>query len=151
MSGQDQALGGAKLKDKNPAENGVLTVTVEAKPGEFGVFPQKVTLTSSVHTVDWTCKGLPADAVLQIHFLQDLNGPFVELRQNQPEVAGYGNRGPQKTIEEYDYQARIVSKDGTSRLVGQGRVVNKATQAVGHPGIHTIDPQPPPIGGDNRT
>ena len=148
MSIKDQASKTTDFKDSNPAQNGVLTVNVEGKPGEFGVFPQKITLTNSVHTVDWTCKGLPADAVLQIHFLQDLRGPFLSLVQPRPEVSGYGNRGPQETIEEYDYQALIVSKDGASRLVGQGRVVNKATQVIKDPRGGGLGERPPenPIG-----
>lgn len=141
MSIKDQTIG-TKIKDKNPAPDGVLTVTVEAKPGEFGVHPQKITLTNWVHTVNWICNGLPADSVLQIHFLKDLRGPFLDIVQNHPEVSGYGNRGPDETIDEYDYQARIVTKGGTSRLAGQGRVVNKATEKVKDPRTHGPDTQP---------
>ncbi len=148
MSAQDHALEGAKLKDKNPAPDGFLRVTVRAKPGEFGLSPQLITLTNFVHTVRWTCEGLPEDAVLQIHFLGDLRGPFLDLVQNHPEVSGYGNRGPRETVGEYDYQARILSKNGTSRLAGQGRLLNKATKAIGDPRAGGVDTQPevPPIG-----
>jgi hypothetical protein len=148
MSVQDQALEGAKLKDKNPAPSGVLTVTVQAKPGDFGLSPQLITLTNFVHTVRWTCNGLPGGAVLQIHFLQDLRGPFLDLVQNHPEVSGYGNRGPRETVGEYDYRALIVAADGSSRLAGQGRLLNKATKAIGDPRAGGVDTQPevPPNG-----
>lgn len=109
---------------------GILEVTVQEKLGDLGIVPPTITVTSSVHTVSWIGQELPEGAVLQIHFLEDLRGPFKDLTQSQPKVSGYGNRGPQETVEEYDYQARIIGKDGTSRLVGSGRLINHATQEV---------------------
>lgn len=134
MSAQDHALEGGKLKDKNPAPNGILEVTVQARAGESGVHPRTITLTNQVHTVRWTCHGLPRGAMLQIHFLEDLRGPFMNIVQSHAEVSGYGNRGPRATVREYAYQARIIERDGTSRLAGEVLLINSATKAVGHPG-----------------
>lgn len=142
MSAKNHALEGGKLKDKNPAPDGSLEVSVHPF-GDGGVHPQTIILTSWIHTVRWICNGrLPLGARLQIHILEDLRGPFLELVQSRLEVSGYGNRGPRETVDEYAYQARIVEKNGTSRLVGQGTLTNKATKAVGHPGAGGVDTQP---------
>lgn len=148
MSGQDHALEGADFKDKNPAPDGSLEVAVQPF-GKGGVHPQTITLTNRIHTVRWICNGrLPLGARLQIHILGDLRGPFLDLVQSRFEAFGYGNRGPLETVGEYEYEARIVEKNGTSRLVGQGTLLNKATKAVNHPHAGGVDTQPevPPIG-----
>lgn len=147
MSAKDQALKDPKLKDKNPAPGGIMEVTVKGKVGDPGIVPVTITLTNQVHTVHWTCSDLPRGTILQIHFPEDLRGPFVELRQfNTIETFGFGNRGPRATVEAYAYEARLVAGDGTSRLVGHGRLLNKATQKVGHPGTGSVDPLHDPPG-----
>lgn len=147
MSAQNQAVG-TKLKDKNPAPNGILEVTVQGKLGNPGIAPQTITLTNGVHTVRWRCVGLVRGSRLEIHFPENPDGPFVDLFASPVdvhEVVGFGNRGPQSTEKEYAYEARIVRRTGRKRVVGSGRVINKATKRINHPAAGGIDTQPEPI------
>jgi hypothetical protein len=146
MSSKNQALND-KIKDKNPAPNGILEVTVQGKLGDPGISPQTITLTNQVHTVRWRCVNLVRGARLEIHIAGDPKGPFVELRgafANPAEVTGFGNRGPAHTLKEYAYEARIVRRGGLSRTAGSGKLLNKATKAVGHP--HAEGLGDPPVG-----
>lgn len=151
MSAQDQALKGAKLKDKNPAPGGILEVTVSGKLGDPWISPQTVTLTNAVHTVRWRAVDLARGSRLEIHFAGDPRGPFVDLFAAQPapsEVTGYGNRGPQDTEREYEYEVRIVRRAGLKRVVGSGRVINNATKRINDPRAGGLGEPPPenPIG-----
>ena len=143
----NQALDDAKLKDSNPAPNGILEVTVQGKLGDPGITPHTITLTDHVHTVRWRCVNLARGARLEIDFAGDSRGPFVELRgafADPHEVTGFGNRGPAHTVKEYAYEARIVRRGGFSRPAGSGKVLNKAKTAVGHPGAEGLGD--PPVG-----
>lgn len=135
MSPKSPALND-KLKDKNPAPNGILEVTVQGRPGDPGISPQTITLTDHIHTVHWRCVNLARGARLEIHFPQDPLGPFVALEAPAAaprDVTGYGNRGPGDTRKEYRYQARIVRKSGLTRVAGTGRLINKATKRINDP------------------
>lgn len=145
MSVQKHGLNDPAFKDTNPAPNGILEVKVQARFQKGSITPQTITLTNHVHTVRWIGQRLPAGAVLQIHFPADLRGPFLDLVQSHPTVSGYGNRGPQATVERYEYEARIVAANGSSRLVGSGLLINHATEAVGDPRAGGVDAQPDPI------
>lgn len=147
MSPKSPALND-KLKDKNPAPNGILEVTVQGKLGNPGIVPQTITLTNQIHTVRWRCVNLARGARLEIHIAGDPRGPFVELRGaffDPHEVTGFGNRGPAAhTLKEYAYEARIVRQGGVSRAAGSGKLLNKATKAVGHPQAEGLGE--PPVG-----
>ena len=146
MSPKSPALND-KLKDKNPAPNGVLEVTVQGKLGNPGIVPQTITLTDQIHTVRWRCVNLASGARLEIHFADDPKGPFVELRgafADHHVVTGFGNRGPAHSLKEYAYEARLVRRAGLSRTAGSGKLLNKATKAVGHPGAEGLGE--PPVG-----
>lgn len=151
MSVQNQALKDPKLKDKNPAPGGILDVTVRGQLKNPGISPQTITLTNSIHTVRWRVVGLARGSRLEIHFPGDPRGPFVDLFASQftpHEVAGYGNRGPQDTETEYDYEVRIVRRAGLKRVVGTGKVINNATQRINDPRAGGLGEPPPenPIG-----
>ena len=150
MNVQDQAL---NIKDKNPAPNGILEVTVRGRIADPGIAPQTITLTNSIHTVRWRVVGLARGSRLEIHFQEDPRGPFVDLFDSpvtHHEVAGYGNRGPKDTEKEYVYEARIVRRSGLKRVVGTGKLINKATQAIKDPRASGVDPQPDPINPDHQ-
>lgn len=152
MSVQNQALKDPKLKDKNPAPGGILQVTVRGRLSDRpGMTPQTITLTNSVHTVRWKGVGLARGSRLEVHFPGDPRGPFVDLFASPVtphEVTGYGNRGPQETETEYDYEVRIVRRGGLRRVVGTGRVINHATQRINDPRAGGLGEPPPgnPIG-----
>jgi hypothetical protein len=138
-----------------PGASGVVEITVHASPKHQGdpVFPQTVNLTNAVHTVRWHCTDLPRGTFLQIHFPADPLGPFVAVVEasastNPREVTGYGNRGPRKTLKEYDYEARVVGARGAVKVVGRGRLNNKATKVVRDPraGGPGDPPIPDPVG-----
>ena len=138
-----------KLKDKNPAPQGILEVTVQGRLIGAGprISPQTITLTDHIHTVRWRCVNLARGARLEIHIAGDPKGPFVELRgafADPHEVTGFGNRGPAHSLKEYAYEARIVRRGGLSRAAGSGKLLNKATKAVGHPGAEGLGE--PPVG-----
>jgi hypothetical protein len=140
------------FKDKNPAPNGILEVRVQAGLANPGISPQTITLTNQVHTVRWRCVNLPRGARLEIHFPADLRGPFVDLWStdaNPREVAGFGNRGPQDTLPEYEYEARIVRRRGLKRVVATGRLINHATHHINDPRAGGLGDPPPadPVGG----
>jgi hypothetical protein len=136
MSVQNQAPNGPKLKAKRPAPNKIQEVTVRAKLEEPGISPQTITLTNAAHMVRWRCVGLVRGSRLEIDFPGDRRGPFQALIPHPArphEVTGYGNRGPQRTEEEYDYEVRIVRKTGLAHVVGSGRLINKVTQVFNDP------------------
>jgi hypothetical protein len=148
MSAQDHAMNEGSFKDANPAPGGILEVTVQGRLGHPGIVPQTITLTNQVHTVRWRCVNLARGARLEIHFPDDPQGPFVELRPSfaaaPAEVTGFGNRGPRDSLKEYAYEARIVRRAGLSRAAGSGTLLNKATKKVNHPGAEGLGD--PPVG-----
>jgi hypothetical protein len=151
MRVQNQALKGPRLKDKSPAPNEILEVTVRGKLGDPGIVPQTITLTNAAHMVRWRCVGLVRGSRLEIDFPGDRRGPFQALfpHETKPhEVTGYGNRGPQETEEEYDYEVRIVRRTGLKRVVGSGRLINKVTRVINDPLPGGLGDPPPgnPIG-----
>jgi hypothetical protein len=140
------------FKDKNPAPNGILEVTVQGKLGSPGISPQTITLTNQVHTVRWRCVNLARGSRLEIHFPGDPRGPFVDLdapADSPGVVTGYGNRGPGDALKEYEYEARIVRRTGLKRVVATGRLVNHATHHIKDPRRGGLGDPPPadPVGG----
>jgi len=139
-----------------PGASGSVEITVHANSKYQGdpVFPQTITLTNVVHTVRWHCADLPRGAFLQIYFPADPHGPFLSLVEaflpaNPKTVTGYGNRGPGKTLKEYDYEARIVRTEGTFSVVGYGRLINNATEVVNDPRSEGDPPPLNPVGKQN--